>query len=207
MSAPQGVPVLGINRGTTGFLTELEVGELQQLRRLFTGEYTLEQRMMLEFTILRDGKRYHRGLALNDVTVQRGIVPRLLTTDVHNGDLMITRFRGDGVIVATPTGSTGYALSAGGPVIDPRTNCIEVAPICAHSLANRSIVFGSNAKLTILPRLEEGRSAHLFNDGASSVLIHHGDTIAVQRARQKTTVVRMKPDSFYSTMRIKLREF
>ena len=76
-----------------------------------------------------------------------------------------------------------------------------------HSLANRSIVFGSNAKLTILPRLEEGRSAHLFNDGASSVLIHHGDTIAVQRARQKTTVVRMKPDSFYSTMRIKLREF
>ena len=213
LSAPKGVPVLGVNKGTVGFLTELEEGELPLLERLFHEDYKLEQRMMLEYQLRRAGTCVSYGLVLNDVTLLRGVEPQLLQMDIHQSgqgrrdDLFITRWRGDGLIVSTPTGSTAYALSCGGPLIDPRTECIELVPISNHSLTSRPTLFGSDAELFITPMLEGERRVHFYQDGQPVFQMEQGDSLMVRRSKTRTVVVRMKPESFYHTMRQKLRDY
>jgi len=205
-AAQEGIPVLGINLGHTGFLAEVETGELQLLRRLFEGDYTVESRMMLQASVRRGGKVRYRGLALNDVVLHRGMVSRLLTMHVLCNGSFISTVRGDGLVIATPTGSTGYSLSAGGPVIDPKTACISLVPVCSHSLASRTIIFEAASRLTVTPEMEEGRDAYLSLDGAASFLLLQGDVVTLKKAPVTARILRLKPDNFYEILRNKFKE-
>ncbi len=206
LATPHGVPVLGVNKGTVGFLTEVEPDELHELRRLLTGEFKIEQRMMLQARVRRGRRTPYTGVAVNDISVHRGASTRLLHVQVASDGSFIHRYRGDGIIVSTPTGSTAYALSAGGPIIDPRSNCIEVVPVAAHTLGIRPTIFHSNARITVTPLIEEGRDATLLADGAAGFLLLPGDVVHIRRDRTPVLVVRMKPDSFYEVVRSKLQE-
>ena len=206
LAAKERVAILGINLGHTGFLTEVEPGELQLLRRLFEGDYATEQRMMLQASVRRGGRTHFRGLALNDVVFHRGMVSRLLTMQVLCNGGFISTIRGDGLTISTPTGSTGYSLSAGGPIIDPKTSCITMVPVCSHSLASRTIIFNGASKLTITPEMEDGRDAYLSLDGAASFLLLQGDVVMVSKASEYVKVVRLKPDNFYEILRNKIKE-
>ena len=206
LATPHGVPVLGVNKGTVGFLTEVEPGELHELRRLMTGDFKLERRMMLQAKVRRGRKPPYVGAAINDISVHRGTSTRLLQVRVDSDGSFIHGYRGDGIIVSTPTGSTAYALSAGGPIIDPRSNCIEVVPVAAHTLGIRPTIFRSSAHITVTPILEEGRDALLLADGTAGFLLAPGDVVHIRKDSAQVLVVRMKPDSFYETVRDKLQE-
>ena len=136
----QGVPILGVNIGTMGFMAELESTELSQLSRLATGEYTVDSRMMLDVTVYRDRDIIFHDICLNDVVITKGAIARIVHLSVKCDGVEAMECGGDGIIVATPTGSTAYSLSAGGPIVEPEAHSILVTPICAHDVASRCIV-------------------------------------------------------------------
>ncbi len=200
------IPIFGINLGHTGFLAEIEIDELEMVSRIFTKQYQTEHRMMLHASVVRDGRIIKEGLALNDVVFHRGMVDRLLLTDILSNGEFITSFRGDGLIVTTPTGSSGYSLSAGGPIIDPKSDCIVAVPICPHSLTARSIVFGKDSSLTVAPVVEQGRKVYLSVDGVASFEMERGDTVLIKRAEKEARIAKFKYENFFKVMKNKFKE-
>ena len=144
--------------------------------------------------------------ALNEVAVTRGANGRIIDFGLDVSGSHLATMRGDGLVVASATGSTAYALSAGGPIIAPRSNCIEVVPVAAHTLGIRPTIFRSSAHITVTPILEEGRDALLLADGTAGFLLAPGDVVHIRKDSAQVLVVRMKPDSFYETVRDKLQE-
>lgn len=195
------LPLLGVNIGRVGFLAELEMDQLEKaFEKLAGDEYTIQERMMLKLS-LGDQTAY----ALNDVVVSRGGYARLIGMDAYVDQDLVGHFIADGLIVSTPTGSTGYSLSAGGPIICPEVECMLLTPVCAHSLQHRPVV--TSASQTVVIRLTEAVQAMVSVDGQEIFTLHANQALTVTRASRPARFVRLEPRSFFSTIRIKLSEW
>ena len=199
-----GVPILGINLGRLGYMSELEADELSQLSKLFTGEYTVQSRSMLDVSIKRaNGALQGRCVALNDAVVT-GSIAKMIEFELWERDEIVTSYRADGLIVATPTGSTAYSLSAGGPVIDPRTDCICVTPVCPHSLTAKPMVFSGDAKLGIKNIHVRDKKLLLTVDGKMTYDLYRGDVVQIEKSVTETKLIRFCSQGFYNTLRQKM---
>ena len=195
------LPLLGVNVGRVGFLAELEMDQLEKaFEKLANDDYSLQERMMLKIAL--DGRRSY---ALNDVVVSRGGYARLIGMDAFVDEDLVGHFIADGLIVSTPTGSTGYSLSAGGPIICPEVECMLLTPVCAHSLQHRPVI--TSAAQTVSIRLVDASQAMVSVDGQENFTLLAGQTLTVTRASRPARFIRLEPRSFFSTIRIKLSEW
>lgn len=190
------VPILGVNMGTMGFMAELEATDLDMLSRLASGDYQVERRMMLRVTVQNEGKILFDDTALNDAAITKGAVARVIQLSVECDGIEATAFSGDGVIVATPTGSTAYSMSAGGPIVEPSAQNLIITPICAHAIQAKSIVTAPSRTITVKIGKMGRRNAFLSVDGGRAFRLNPGDVITVRRAEQETRLIRMKQTSF-----------
>ncbi|MBC8534711.1 NAD(+)/NADH kinase [Yeguia hominis] len=202
-AAEKGKPVLGINVGRVGYVAGLEVDELDRLRDLVQGNYQIENRMMLNISLFRDGKPvFYR--ALNDIVIARGALSRILDFSVSFNGNNICSYRADGLIFSTPTGSTAYSLAAGGPVIDPSMECIILTPICPHALFTRTVVFNPDAKLSVHARPNTDSEIFLTVDGENSLQIQPGEMMTVRRSSLSVGLIQLKKRDFYEVVTEKL---
>ena len=201
------IPIIGINFGHVGFLTEIELGELDLIDRLISGEYTTDERMMLDAVVVdRDGKERVKYTVLNDLVLTNGPVARLITFDVYCDGVKVQTCRADGSVIATPTGSTAYSLSAGGPVLDPTLEGICFTPICPHTLSSRPVVFRGNSEITVTNIKNNNSSVYLNADGRDVIHINDGDSISIRMSEYKIKLVRFKGYGFLSVLNAKLSD-
>lgn len=201
-----GIPILGVNIGTMGFMAELESTELEQLKSLATGEYTIDKRMMLDVTVFRDRDIIFHDICLNDVVITKGAVARIVHLAVECDGVEAMECGGDGVIVATPTGSTAYSLSAGGPIVEPAAHSFLVTPICAHDVGSRCMVASDKRVITVKLTRNARRNAYLSVDGGKSVRLNMGDVTTIKKSNLETSLVRLKDRSFYDVVNQKFRQ-
>ncbi len=201
-------PIIGINLGRLGYLAELELDELDLLKAVFDGNYSLEKRMMLAFETL---KPQRVDCVLNDIVLtSRGNTRRVVDLSLYitlpytDSEVYAGSFSGDGIIVSTPTGSTAYALAAGGPIIAPSLDCIGITPICTHSLTARPMLFSADTRL----RLENtGRTdVNISADGFGEYSLCPGESIKIQRSEHKVNMIRVRRSSFYEVLRRKMAD-
>lgn len=200
------LPILGVNIGTMGFMAELESTELDQLSRLSKGDYTLDKRMMLDVSVLQGDKVLFHDLCLNDAVVTKGAIARVVHLSVKCDGVQAMEFGGDGVIVATPTGSTAYSLSAGGPIVEPEANNILVTPICAHDVGSRCMVASEKRVITVELTRNARRNAYLSVDGGRALRLNLGDKTIIRKADLTTKLVRLQERSFYDLVNMKFRQ-
>lgn len=200
-----GVPILGVNVGTMGFIAELESTELAMLKRVASGDFSIEPRSMLDVTVTREGKIIQREPCLNDAVITKGAVARVVRLSVSCDDVQAMEFGGDGVIIATPTGSTAYSLSAGGPMVEADANVMIITPICAHDVQSRCIV--ASDRRTVSVRLDHSgkRNAFLSVDGGHALRLGTGDVVTITKSRYVTKLVRLRDRSFYDIIGMKFR--
>ena len=201
-----GIPILGVNIGTMGFMAELENTELEQLRRLATGDFTIDKRMMLDVTVFRDRDIIFHDICLNDVVVTKGAVARIVHLAVECDGVEAMECGGDGVIIATPTGSTAYSLSAGGPIVEPAAHSMLITPICAHDVGSRCMVTSDKRVITVKLTRNARRNAYLSVDGGKSVRLSMGDVTIVKKSNLETSLIRLKDRSFYDVVNQKFRD-
>ncbi|MBE5931523.1 MAG: NAD(+)/NADH kinase [Lachnospiraceae bacterium] len=202
--AEKKIPVFGINMGNLGFLTHADSGKAKAaLEFLIAGEYCIEERMMLEASV--DGQEF--GTALNDVVLTRNGFSRIISVGIFVNGKPVCNYRGDGVIVATPTGSTGYNLSAGGPVVAPKTELFLITPICPHSLSARSILLSAEDELHIVIKEEkktQDEEAILTLDGQRAKDLAAEDTIVIRKSDKKAYFIQLDDNSFFDALHRKL---
>ena len=202
----RGIPILGVNIGTMGFMAELESGEMQKLAQLATGNYTVESRMMLDVTVHRDRDIIFHDICLNDVVVTKGAVARIVHLAVDCDGVRAMTFGGDGVIVATPSGSTAYSLSAGGPIVEPDAHNIIVTPICAHDMVSRCIVASDHRVITVSMAQNARRNAYLSVDGGKATRLNMGDVATIRKSKYETKLLRLNDRSFYDVVNSKFQK-
>ena len=203
-ATPKRVPILGINMGRVGYMTELEMDEIDLIDKVFAGEYHLDERAMLKVEIISEsGQIKSTSYALNDAVIANGSTARIIDLQLSDGDRLVNTYRADGLVVATPTGSTAYSLSAGGPIIDPKLSCFCVTPICPHSLMARPLIFPDSAELKIKNICVREKVLHLTVDGRATFDLFLGDSVRVTKASTKTKLLRIKDEDFYSKIRMK----
>ena len=200
-----GIPVLGVNIGTMGFMAELESTELDQLTRLATGEYVIDNRMMLDVVVHRDRDIIFHDICLNDAVITKGAVARIVHVAVKCDGVQAMECGGDGVIVATPTGSTAYSLSAGGPIVEPEAHSILVTPICAHDVASRCMVTSDKRVITVELTRNARRNAFLSVDGGKALKMNMGDVATIRKSNLTTKLIRLKERSFYDVVNMKFK--
>lgn len=200
-----GIPILGVNIGTMGFMAELESSELEDLARLTKGEYTLDRRMMLDVTVRRDRDIIFHELCLNDAVITKGAVARIVHLSVRCDGIQAMECGGDGVVVATPTGSTAYSLSAGGPIVEPDAKNILITPICAHNMGSRCIVASMNRLITVELTRNARRNAFLSVDGGKALKLNMGDLTSIRCSDKEIKLIRLKNRSFYDVINTKFR--
>ena len=206
-SAPYATPVLGLNLGRLGYMAELEMSELDELEHMVTGEYTLERRSMLNIELINaEGEVRQSEYALNDAVLSNGSISRVVDLELYEGGVHIANYRSDGMIIATPTGSTAYSLSAGGAIVDPRLNCLCVTPICPHSLYARPMVFPDSASIEIKNVCPREKTLFLTVDGRVNYEISIGERVRITRSPLYTSFIRIKDCSFYERLRQKMSE-
>ncbi|WP_294949315.1 NAD(+)/NADH kinase [uncultured Eubacterium sp.] len=196
---------LGINAGRLGFMSGLERDELSLLNRLVSGEYEVEELMMINARLMSENGTQN-FICLNDAVITRGDLARLIDVTVKSDGRVITKNRADGMIIATPTGSTAYSMAAGGPVVSPDNSCFVVTPICPHSLVNRSIVFSSDKELEITVENDKNNTSYLSIDGEKSVTVTKNSKIIISKSEYVAKLIKIKPDSFYEILNKKLLE-
>lgn len=196
---------LGINAGRLGFMSGLERDELSLLNRLVSGDYEVEERMMIDARLMTENG-IQDFICLNDAVITRGDLARLIDVTVKSDGRVITKNRADGMIIATPTGSTAYSMAAGGPVVSPDNSCFVVTPICPHSLVNRSIVFSSDKELEITVENDKNNTSYLSIDGEKSVTVTKNSKIIISKSEYVAKLIKIKPDSFYEILNKKLLE-
>ena len=204
LAAPAGVPVLGINMGRVGYMTELEMDELELLDKVFSGDYTLDTRSMLSVVIKSEsGNVKFRAHSLNEAVIANGAAARMVDIELYDGDELVTQYRADGLVIATPTGSTAYSLSAGGPIVDPKLSCLCVTPVCPHSLTARPLIFPDTAQLKIKNTCIREKVLHLTADGRATFDMYYGDSAYISRADITAKLLRVKDEGFCSKIRLK----
>jgi NAD+ kinase len=198
------IPVLGINLGRLGFLTELNEDEaFEKLEIILSKPLCVSRRMMLRASLIRNGKKILEADVLNDVVVNKAILARIVDVAVYVGDRYITTFNGDGIIISTPNGSTGYALSAGGPIVYPMMEIFLVVPICPHTLTDRPIILPNMEPLTI-ELVSEEKDAWLTLDGQEGTQLQYGDKIIVKQSPHYACIVRTPYKNYFDILREKL---
>ena len=201
----RGTPVLGVNLGTLGYLTEFAVEDvIPALEYVTHGNYEVEKRMMLDWSIIRDGSAIEEGIALNDVVVNKSAISRMIEIDFTVDRHYVTTFRADGLIVATPTGSTAYNVSAGGPIISPGTEAISVCPICPHTLTNRPLVLPDEVRIKLHIKTRE-QEVMLTADGQTAVPLEADDTILMSKSAKTLNTVMAKDRNYFEILRSKLK--
>lgn len=202
----RGIPLLGVNIGTMGFLAELESTELERLALLGTDDFTVESRRMLDVTVQRDRDIVFHDISLNDVVITKGAVARIVYLTVKCDGVPAMECGGDGVIVATPSGSTAYSFSAGGPIVEPEAENILITPICAHEMGARCIVASDRRVVTVELARNARRNAFLSVDGGKALRLNMGDVATIRRSRLETKLVRLKQRSFYDVCSAKFKK-
>lgn len=195
-----GVPILGVNMGSVGFMAELEYGELSMLSKLAEGKYYTEDRMMLDVSVMRDGQQIFHEVALNDAALTKGAVARVIDLKIACDSMLMSEFTGDGVVVSTPTGSTGYSMAAGGPIVEPTAENLIITPICAHAMDAKSFVLSSERVVSIqLGRLTR-KTAYLSADGGRAFRLQDGDVAEIRKSDKVTKLVRLSGRTFYEIL-------
>ena len=202
----KGLPILGVNIGTMGFMAELESTELDKLARLANDDFTLDKRMMLDVTVHRDRDIIFHDICLNDVVITKGAVARIVHLSVKCDGVQAMECGGDGVIIATPTGSTAYSLSAGGPIVEPEAHNIIITPICAHEVGSRCIVASPKRVIGVELVQNARRNAFLSVDGGKAVRLNMGDQVTIKSSNLETKLVRLKDRSFYDVVNSKFKK-
>ena len=203
-ATPASIPILGINMGRVGYMTELEMTELDLLEKIFEGDYYLDERAMLRVEIRsNNGSSKFTAYALNEAVVANGSTARIIDLQLSDNGRLVSEYRADGLVIATPTGSTAYSLSAGGPIIDPKLSCFCVTPICPHSLIARPLIFPDSAVLEVKNICVREKVLHLTVDGRATFDLYFGDTAIITRSALQAKLLRIKNDDFYSKIRMK----
>jgi NAD+ kinase len=205
LAGERGIPILGVNMGGLGFLTEVRLEHLYpSLERVFANDYVIDERLMLKTHVHRHGETVARGVVLNDVVVSKGTLARMIELKIAIQGQFVTNLRGDGLIVSTPTGSTAYSLSAGGPIINPAVQSLILTPICPHTLTHRPLIVQGNVEIDVtLTSRDEGAMATL--DGQVGVALTQGDTVVMNVSDQRTRLIRFPESNYYDVLREKLK--
>jgi len=199
------LPILGINLGNLGFLTEVDKNDIDfAVEQLFSNKYVIEERMMLGATILRNGESPVNDIALNDAVITRGAVSRIVHVSVYVNDIFVDSFPGDGLIVSSPTGSTAYSLSAGGPIVEPDTNLLLITPICPHILYSRSFVINADSVVRVVVDEDFHHNAMVALDGEEGYNIRGGDMVEVKKSPYSIKLIKMNNRNFFSILRTKI---
>ena len=198
------IPVIGINLGRIGFMSEIEPGDIHLLDNLFTGNYGINNKMMLDVEIIKNtGEIIYAGTALNDAIIKHGAFAKLIELDVTCDGGKIMKYRADGVITATPTGSTAYSMSAGGPIIDPNIECFCVTPICPHFFASRPLIFSQGSVLEIKNKNSDG---YLTIDGQINIKLDENDMVRIKKSGFSAKFITIKKHGFFDVVRKKISE-
>ena len=204
-AAAKGTPILGINLGRLGYMAELELGEIDLLGRLFTGDYHIDARAMLRVELLNAGGDLKSFCyALNDAVISNGSVSRMIDLELSEGGNPVTTYRADGLIIATPTGSTAYSMSAGGAIVDPRVSCICATPICPHSFVARPLIFSDDATLEVRNICVREKMLYLTVDGRMNFELYRNQRVRITKAKIQTKLIRLKSCGFFGKLQQKM---
>ena len=198
-------PLIGVNVGRLGFAADLEVEDIGALKRLLSGDYVTENRILLDIEVQSKGPSKHY-LAVNDAVVAHGQLSKIVDLSLCLNGEEISKYRADGILFSTPTGSTAYSLSAGGPIISPQMDCILMTPVCPHSLFSRSVLFDGESTLSVSAKIPEGCSCLLTVDGEVNINIAEGDRVIVRKSGRSLKLISINKLNFYRKLNQKLRE-
>ena len=204
-AAECGKPILGINAGRLGYLANIEQSEYKLLSNLATGNYTVENRMMLSVDVIESGEKTGTYFALNDAVITGGFISRIIdiTATLEGDDI---NYRADGIVIATPTGSTAYSMSAGGPVIDPKTDCICITPICSFAPSSKPVIVGPEQTVVFRANSRKKTDIYLTVDGRRTAVIKPQTQIVIKKAERTVKLIRLNERSFYKTLSVKFFE-
>ncbi len=207
LAAPNGTPMLGVNYGHYGFITEIEPHEvMSSLECVLAGDYTVSERVVLRAVVTRDNKPVSTYYSLNDVVVSKGPLARMVALHTFVGGKFIVTYAADGIIIASPTGSTAYSLSAGGPVVHPDVSVMIITPVCPHTLNVRSLVVPDNEKIQIAGQPRDGESKMMLTlDGQHGEQLGAADVVEITKAEFTARLVQFEPQSFYEKLQTRLR--
>jgi len=205
LASERSIPILGVNMGGLGFLTEVRLDNLYpSLERVFANDFTLDERLMLATHVHRHGETVARGVVLNDIVISKGTLARMIELQIAIQGQFVTNLRGDGLIIGTPTGSTAYSLSAGGPIMNPAVQALILTPICPHTLTHRPLIVPGNVTIEVtLTSRDDGSMATL--DGQVGVAITQGDTAVIEVSDHRTRLIRFPESHYYEVLREKLK--
>jgi len=205
LSRVESIPVLGINLGGLGFLTEISKEEtFPVLEKIIAGDFETEQRLMLKATILRQGEIIGESTVLNDIVINKGVLARIIDMETYIDGAYLTTFKADGLILATPTGSTAYSLAAGGPIVYPSLNSIIMNPICPHTITNRPLVVPDTATVKIILKTAD-QNVHITLDGQVGMPLQGGDVVEAHKAPGHIQLIRSPYKTYFELLRTKLR--
>lgn len=204
LASEYNIPIMGVNMGSVGFMAELEAGELKLLHRLTEGKLVREKRMLMDVRVLRDGRQIFRDVALNEATITKGAMGRVIDLSVYGDQVQIMEFSGDGVIVSTPTGSTAYSMSAGGPIVEPTAENMIITPICAHALQAKSFVLGAGRVIEVHTSRQSRKAAYLSADGGRAFRLSGGDVVELRQSDRHIELIRLTGRNFYEILNQKL---
>ncbi len=196
-------PLLGVNTGRLGFMASMEIDELENISNLKTSDYKIETRMMLDVVQIRDNTIISQHTALNDIVVARPY-SKITDFEVSTDGNVVTSIRSDGVVFSTPTGSTAYALSAGGPIVEPHLECIQLTPICPHSLSSRTMLFSADRQIEIRHFSNNKAGVYFSVDGHPEIKVETNDKLVVSRSLKKLRLIDIKGNSFFNAVKNKL---
>ena len=204
-AAETNTPLIGVNVGRLGFAADLETDEIEELKRIITGDFTIDRRMLLDVEVQKpEGLQSY--LAVNDAVVAHGQFSKIVDFSLMLGNEEIARYRADGILFSTPTGSTAYSLSAGGPIVSPQIDCILMTPVCPHSLFSRSVLFEGSSRLSVAVKIPQGCSCLLTVDGEVNVDIAEGDRVSIKKSQLSLELISLKKRNFYLKLNKKLKE-
>ena len=197
-------PILGVNLGSLGFLTEITLAEFYPvMEKVIEGEFEVTNRLMLEAVVRREGREVGRYRVLNDVVINKGAIARIIDMEVTVDNDYLTTFKADGLIIATPTGSTAYNLSAGGPIISPGLHCFVISPICPHMLANRPLIVADTVSIRIEVKFRD-QDVVLTADGQVGMELQAGDVVEIRKSRRNTQLIKSPSKDYFEVLRTKL---
>jgi NAD+ kinase len=202
-AAERRTPILGINLGRLGYLAELEMSELDLLDEVMKGNYTVDKRAMLKAEIISKNKEPQISCALNEAVISNGSIARIIDLQLSEGGCVVNTYRADGLIVCTPTGSTAYSMSAGGPIADPRLSCFCVTPICPHMMNARPILFPDDVVLEVKHVCKREKVLYLTLDGRNNYELLKNDVVRISKSDLYVSIIHVKNRSFYEKMRYK----
>ena len=204
-SAQNSVPLIGVNVGRVGFAADIETNEIELLSQILDSNYTKETRIIFDVEVIKKGvsKNY---LAVNDAVIARGQLSKIIDLHLSVDGEEIAKYRADGLLFSTPTGSTAYSLSAGGPILAPEMDCILMTPVCPHSLFSRSVIFNGNSELSITVKIPDDCCCYLTIDGEKNVPIFAEDTVIIRKSELKLDLITINKRNFYRKLNEKLKE-